>query len=166
MWRIIEEFPDYIIDEYGNIFKIHGRKSYRIMKPKKDKDGYLYIGLRNENGRYFRRIHQLVAKAYINNPNNESIVNHIDGNIKNNHFTNLEWCDVAYNTKHSFEVLGRKGEHTTDMRCVLIVNNEAIEYFDNIKEAAEYAHEVYGVSKSSLQKYYKSGNVSIEKCND
>ena len=166
MWRIIEEFPDYIINDYGTIFKIHGRKSYKIMRPKKDKDGYLYIGLRNENGRYFRRIHQLVAKAYINNPNNESIVNHIDGNIENNHFTNLEWCDVAYNTRHSFEVLGREGEHTTDISCILIVDNETIERFDNIKDAAKYAHEIYGVSESSLRKYYKSGNVSIEKCND
>ena len=166
MWRVVEEFPDYLIDEYGNIFKIHGKRKYKMMKSKVDKDGYLYIGLRNNNGRYFRRIHQLVAKAYIKNPNNELIVNHIDGNKQNNHFTNLEWCDVAYNTKYSYEKLGRKGNHTTDIFCALIVDNEIVAYFSNIKEAANYASDHYGVSKSSLISYYKSKNIRIEKCND
>ena len=166
MWRVIEEFPDYIINEYGTIYKIHGKKCNRIMKPKTDKDGYLYIGLRNEKGRYFRRIHQLVAKAFIPNPLNELIINHMDGNVTNNHFTNLEWCDVAYNNKYSFRVLGRKGQHTTDIPCILKVDNKEVKKFSNIKEASEYASINYGVSRTSLISYYKSGNVSIEKCND
>ena len=70
------------------------------MIPKKDKDGYLNIGLRNGKGRFFRRVHQLVAKAFIENPNNYEVINHIDGNRTNNHFTNLEWCTVAYNNKY------------------------------------------------------------------
>ena len=76
MWRVIEEFPDYIINEYGEIFKIHGNQSYIVMKPKLDKDGYLNIGLRNSKGRFYRRIHQLVAKAFIDNPKNYEVVNH------------------------------------------------------------------------------------------
>lgn len=166
MWRIIEEFPNYLIDEYGNIFKVHGKRKYIMMKPKIDKDGYLYIGLRNDTGRYFRRINQLVAKAYIKNPNNESIVNHIDGNKQNNHFTNLEWCDVAYNTKYSYEKLGRKGNHTTDINCVLVVDDEIVGYFDNIKDAAQYASDNYGTSRSYLIKNHKTKNIRIEKCND
>lgn len=48
MWRVIEEFPNYMINEYGVIYKIKGKRKYQIMNPKEDKDGYLYIGLRNE----------------------------------------------------------------------------------------------------------------------
>lgn len=166
MWRIIDEFPNYIINDYGVIYKIHGKRKNKIMKPKKDKDGYLYIGLRNNKGRYFRRIHQLVAKTFINNPNNYTIVNHMDGNIANNHFTNLEWCTVAYNTKYSFEHLGREGVHTTDIKCILKVDDNIVGCFDNIQEASEYANKNFNVSKSSLIKYYKSRNVKIEKCND
>lgn len=166
MWRIIEEFPDYIINEYGTIYKIHGKRKYIIMKPKKDKDGYLYIGLRNSKGRFFRRVHQLVAKAFINNPNKYEVVNHMDGNKTNNHFTNLEWCTVAYNNKYSYEYLGRKGNHTTDIKCYLIVDSEIVGKFNNVKEAAEYANNKLGTSKTSLIRYYKSGNVSIKKCND
>ena len=136
MWRVIEEFPDYIINEYGEIFKIHGNQSYIIMKPKLDKDGYLNIGLRNSKGRFYRRIHQLVAKAFIDNPKNYEVVNHIDGNKTNNHFTNLEWCTVAYNTRYSYTHLGRKGNHTTDIKCKLKVDNEVVGEFHSIKEAA------------------------------
>ena len=166
MWRVIEEFPDYVINEYGTIYKIHGRSKNIVMQPKLDKDGYLNIGLRNDKGRFHKRVHQLVAKSFINNPKNYEVVNHIDGNKTNNHFTNLEWCTVAYNTRYSYEHLGRKGNHTTDIKCLLLVNNKVVGKFSNIKEAAIYANKKYGVSISGLQRNYKSGNISIEKCND
>ena len=128
---------------------------------------YNYFWRNNfDKGRYFRRVHQLVAKAFLSNPNNYEVVNHMDGNIKNNHFTNLEWCTAAYNTRYSYTHLGRKGNHTTDIKCKLKVDNELVGEFHSIKEAAEYANKHYKTSKSSLISYYKSGNVSIEKCND
>ena len=78
MWKIINEFPDYMINEYGVIYKVHGKKKNRIMQPKIDKDGYYHIGLRNEHGRFFKRVHRLVAETFIPNYNDEfDIVNHI-----------------------------------------------------------------------------------------
>lgn len=162
MWRVIEEFPNYMINEYGVIYKIKGKRKYQIMNPKEDKDGYLYIGLRNENGRFFRRVHRLVASAFIQNDNlNNDIINHIDGNRQNNHFTNLEWCDVRYNNKYSFKKLGRAGEHTTDKKCKLYKNNSFIKEFNNIKEASKYASKNFNASYSSLIKYYKCKDLKI-----
>lgn len=37
MWRIINDFPDYMINEEGIIYKIRGKKSNRIMQQKKIK---------------------------------------------------------------------------------------------------------------------------------
>lgn len=162
IWKTIEEFPNYMISEKGDVFKVKGKRCNIMMKPKEDKDGYYYIGLRNENGRFFKRIHRLVAETFIPNYNeNFTIVNHKDGNKKNNHFTNLEWCDISYNTNHFYNELGGKGNHTTDKKCRLYKNDLFIGEFDNIKEASEYASNNFDVSYSSLIKYYKSKDLKI-----
>lgn len=49
------------------------------------------------------KVHQLVAKAFLDNPCNYTVVNHKDGNPLNNNVTNLEWCSQKYNVKHSLE---------------------------------------------------------------
>ena len=52
-------------------------------------------------------VHRLVAKAFIINPNINKFdqVNHLDGNILNNHWKNLQWCTNQMNMDHSWKIL-------------------------------------------------------------
>ena len=52
-----------------------------IIKQKKDKYGYIVVGLKKNQKSYIKKVHRLVAFAFIKNPNNLPTVNHIDGNF-------------------------------------------------------------------------------------
>ena len=52
---------------------------------------------------YTLRIHRLVAKAFLVNPNEKTDVNHKDGDKKNNNVENLEWLNQGEHIKHSVE---------------------------------------------------------------
>lgn len=103
IWRIIDEFPNYMISNLGRVKSLdyNGTKQEKILKPLKQKKGYLKIGLYKDKKYYSRQIHRLVAIAFIPNPNNEPQVNHIDGNKENNTVNNLEWCNNTYNQVHA-----------------------------------------------------------------
>lgn len=47
------------------------------------------------------QVHQLVAQAFIPNPDNKPAVNHIDNDGSNNTVLNLEWCTLSENMQHS-----------------------------------------------------------------
>lgn len=47
-------------------------------------------------------IHRIIATLFIENPNNYSDVNHLDGDKGNNKADNLQWCSKSMNTQHAF----------------------------------------------------------------
>lgn len=59
--------------------------------------GYLSYHLKWNGKTYPRRIHRLVAEAYIPNPENKPFVHHKDHNRFNNSVENLEWATVQEN---------------------------------------------------------------------
>ena len=47
-------------------------------------------------------VHRAVAEAFIPNPHNHPMVNHIDGNKSNDVVLNLEWVDRSMNSEHAY----------------------------------------------------------------
>lgn len=100
-WRVIPEFPSYRISEDGQVYSTY--KSGKILSPKEDKDGYFEVCLTENKVRHYVRVHRLVGMAFLENPNNLPLINHKDMNVKNNGYSNLEWCTYTHNTKHFYE---------------------------------------------------------------
>lgn len=99
----------YYISEFGDIYSTYSK---RLLKPKKDKDGYLTIGLQNnDSSRSFHRISTLTAITFIGMPPsylNDATVDHINGDITLNNYTNLRWVERSLNS--SIRKVKPKGE--------------------------------------------------------
>lgn len=98
----IEDFDRYLIDENGIIYDTE--KDMRKICQWIDNVGYKQCNLYDKNRKkYYKRVHRLVAKAFIPNPDNLPQVNHKDGDKTNNHISNLEWTVNSENTKHGYD---------------------------------------------------------------
>ena len=114
IWRWIEGCEGrYQISNFGRVKSMPNCRRFeaKILKPWLNRQGYLIIDLCiNGRGKHFP-VHQLVARAFIPNPENKPEPNHEDGNKLNNFVGNLKWVTRAENVKHSFEMgLQPKGE--------------------------------------------------------
>lgn len=72
--------------------KLYSFRSGKFLSPNKDKYGYLYYVISINSVRSTYKAHRLVAKAFIENPDNKPTVNHKNGIRSDNRVENLEWA--------------------------------------------------------------------------
>lgn len=90
----------------------------QIRKSYKRPDGYVSIVLCKNGKVTNHRVHRLVAKAFIPNPDNLLEINHKDENKTNNEASNLEWCNSSYNKNYGTRTEKFIHSRGTPVKCV------------------------------------------------
>lgn len=96
-WKDIEWYEwKYQINNLGKVKSMNYRRTWIeiILKPRINKYWYEQLNLLWNT----LLVHRIVAKAFIQNPNNLPIVMHLDNNTLNNNVTNLKWWTNKDNT--------------------------------------------------------------------
>lgn len=76
----------------------------RILRPLKYRNGYFYIVLSKDNHRKNCRVHRLVARAFIPNPENKPHLDHINTKRDDNRVENLRWTTAKENVNNPLSI--------------------------------------------------------------
>jgi hypothetical protein len=157
----IDGYENYFVSNFGNV---KNSKTNRILKPYNDSKGYKIIDL-SKNGKVKTfKVHRLVGKAFLENPDNKPMIDHIDNNPANNIVKNLRWCSQKENKcnqdKQINNTSGFKGvsfhKPSNKYRSQININGKIkhIGYY----ETAEEASKVYEAKAKEIHKefYYKN----------
>ena len=143
-WKDIIDFKGiYQVSNLGRVKSLprNTKNQYanqeRILKVSIDKDGYEVVGLNKK----MYKVHRLVASAFIPKIEEKNIINHKDGNKRNNNVNNLEWCTTQENIIHAYKTglaIAKKGVESKKTKSIIIKNEyEEIEFMSEI-DASEF----------------------------
>lgn len=159
-------FTDYITPS-GKIYKLYYNGLYMEKKGKPNiRNGYVYIGITMADGKNKHcRVHRLVAKAFIPNPNNYEVVGH-QNNIKHdNRVENLYWTTIQENTKKAFDdglAKNAKGYEDSQSNPVVAIDKEGREMrFGSARQCSEHL----GISISTIMRQCKGETKTKPRCN-
>ena len=119
IWRSIKNYEGlYEVSNWGRVRSLgkwvnskNGSKRFikgRVLRPGKNRKGYLQVILCKDGVMKSYRVHRLVAQAFLPNPYGLPEINHKDKCKANNRVENLEWCDHPYNAKYSADDWSKK----------------------------------------------------------
>lgn len=166
IWKDIPEYEGlYQVSNHGNVKRLsritisRGRKvrlKTIILRPGIT-EGYEKVVLTKKGNKSGKKVHRLVAQAFIPNLENKPCVNHIDFNGCNNRLENLEWCTILENVRHSRAanrypktVISKEHREAIEKSVSKkVINIESGEVYKSAKEAAT----IYNIKKSTLIHY-------------
>lgn len=135
LWITLEEYKGIKVSSIGRIWKAanKSRKERILTEFPKDRDGYCRCSVQKLDGTWTSQpVHRLVAKGFIDNPENKQSVNHKNGNRTDNRVENLEWVTPKENVYHSF--IEGKRRFNKDVPKRTILTDFQIGQIDKLRE--------------------------------
>jgi len=113
-WKDVKNYEGfYQVSSYGRVRSLDRMVNNRMRRgkvlsnKKTNGNGYLMCTLCKDGIQLNHYVHRLVASAFCEKLDDSFVVNHIDSNVKNNKYSNLEWVSAFDNVQHYIKK-GRK----------------------------------------------------------
>lgn len=160
MEKEIEGFKNYFITDDGRVIsKVQSK--HKELCQWIDNVGYKQVILRKNKKKCYKRVHILVAEAFVEGKSeNNNVVNHIDGNKLNNNAENLEWTSNRKNTQHAYDNNLYKSTYRCGVKAIHKITAETYE-FKSIRSCAEQL-QLNRKTITSILKGQKKNNYDYE----
>lgn len=99
-WKTLEGFSNYLFSNKARVKRISDGRIEKLTKCGKPQYWYVHLYPDGEKRKNFR-LHRLIAQAWIPNPNNYKVVDHINRNKLDNRIENLRWTCHSGNQKNT-----------------------------------------------------------------
>lgn len=111
-WRKIQGYEGlYEVSNLGRVrsidriaHRVDGIDMFRagkMLTTRKKDNGYIYIDLWKNNKAKLAYVHRLVATAFIDNPNELPVIDHLNCDRADNRPENLEWVTITENSRRA-----------------------------------------------------------------
>lgn len=131
IWKPINRYPGYEVSYDGEIRKVCGDGTYKIMKPYIQNDGRktLFVRLTREGKRDICSVHSIVAEEFLGDKTKDEVIYHKNGLIQDNSVPNL-----GYITRSK---LGKMTGPTGKRKAVVKINKngEIVDVYSSAREA-------------------------------
>lgn len=141
----------YYVSNFGNVKVFSAKTNIELnRKPQDNGCGYLKIA--------WKYVHRMVAETFLDKEDGKDFVNHKDGNKKNNHVNNLEWCTRSENMQHAFENGLANNFHTEESKDKISKSRKGIK--------PQLKNRQYNCVCKICKNEFKGKNWNSSKCNN
>ena len=137
-WRYVVGYEGYyLVSSYGRVKRLYRefvgsdgvlyRRYEKILSASVNDKGYYCVGLMKKEqntGSVKIPVHSLVAKAFIPNPENKGVIDHIDTNKNNNMLYNLRWVTTKENVNNPISRLKMLASSNKRRKPIIVFDKE------------------------------------------
>ena len=149
---IIPNFENYKINELGEIYNI---KTNKKLSTYIGIDNYEHCVLYKKGKRYRKRVHSLMGKAFLGNP---QVVCHIDNNKNNNRLSNLKGATHKENIQDAYNDHLYK---STSSVKVIITDTETGQTYKS--KSMREAERITGVDRHRIKTFLTGSHINYTK---